>query len=173
MIRRSPIARGAGAGARLNYIGSTAKSAASSTAPASRCDMDMISTPRQPGELPRRWRGASAERVATAFRLVLSDANVKRAGQYLRRHQPLRLGGAGRRRRGARDRHQGSAVCGSPAPMSSWTQIIEESASPSSARRRSRRADKAVAAARKRMSLLFRENSDGGGRETKMAPEKS
>ena len=31
------------------------------------------------------------------------------AGQHLRRHQPLRLGGAGRRRRGARDQYQGSA----------------------------------------------------------------
>ena len=43
--------------------------------------------------------GASPERVAAAFRLVLSDEKVERhPGEHLRRHQPLRLG---RPRRGA------------------------------------------------------------------------
>ena len=49
--------------------------------------------------------GASPERVATAFDLVLSDEQCQEpAGQHLRRHQPLRLGGAGRRSGGARNR---------------------------------------------------------------------
>ena len=41
--------------------------------------------------------GASPERVAAAFNLVLSDRTSGDPGEYFRGDQPLRLGGAGRR----------------------------------------------------------------------------
>ena len=48
--------------------------------------------------------GANEEQVKNAFRIILSDKNVKaRAHQHLRRHHALRHHRQGRRRRGARD----------------------------------------------------------------------
>ena len=52
---------------------------------------------RHARELPRCRRRRLARARRNAFRLVLSDAKVqRRAGQHLRRHQSLRLGGQGR-----------------------------------------------------------------------------
>ena len=83
--------------------------------------MDMI---KHAGGTPANFLdvggGASPERIATALKLVLSDAEGQgRARQHLRRHQPLRLGRQGRGA-GLRDgRREGAAGrAGSPAPMS-------------------------------------------------------
>jgi malate-CoA ligase subunit beta len=62
---------------------------------------------RQPANFLDVGGGASPERVAQAFRLVLSDRGEGHPREHLRRHQPLRLGREGRGPGGARP--QGAA----------------------------------------------------------------
>ena len=72
--------------------------------------------------------GASPEKIANAFRIVLQDPNVRSdPREHLRRHQPVRLDRAGRRAGGAGpgDRRAGRS-CGWPArtwrrAARSWT----------------------------------------------------
>ena len=72
--------------------------------------------------------GASPEKIANAFRIVLKDPNVAGdPGEHLRRHQPMRLDRAGRGAgdarsgdRRARDRAPGRHERGG-GPQRSWT----------------------------------------------------
>ena len=83
--------------------------------------MDMI---KHAGGAPANFLdvggGASPDRVAAAFRLVLSDSNIKAMlVNIFAGHQPLRLGGAGRGPGHPRDpAHRSRWWSGSPAPTS-------------------------------------------------------
>ena len=83
--------------------------------------MDMI---KHAGGAPANFLdvggGASPDRVAAAFKLVLSDDNIQAMlVNIFAGHQPLRLGGAGRRPGHPRDQAARSRWwSGSPAPTS-------------------------------------------------------
>ena len=105
-------ARGQAAEHNLNYIGLDGEiGCIVNGAGLAMATMDMIKhAGGEPANFLDVGGGASPERIATAFKLVLSDRQGEgRARQHLRRHQPLRLGRQGRGA-GVRDgRRQGAA----------------------------------------------------------------